>query len=461
MDDEALIAIESALDAGASFADVRIENSNGLSIEVTDGVTRSATLSYMKGAGVRALAGGIWVFIQTTDLTPEKMRETGRSAGELARSMSSRVSERFTIEAPTFRDSVRVPVKTPLRDVSIEEKMLLVKDLDEQGRRVDERIKNTVTTYREVWEELRVVNSLGSDVSFQNSLPLISSTCTSIDGDKKRQSFLSVGGRGGFELMRTDDALSVGERAAKIAIDLLSSTVVRGGTYDVVMDPELNGTMVHEAFGHACEADFWLSHSTVLEGRLGESVGPDFLNISDDPTLPNMRGTCEYDWEGTRTRKHRLVEKGMLTDLLHSLETASRLGCTPNGAARAASSMGLPIPRMSNTFMEPGDWDVNELIEDTRQGLLLCGSNYGYTEPSKGQFMFQASHGYLIEHGELGQMVSDVSLAGSILDVLNRIDAVADDFKMQPGLCGKNGQMVPEMSGGPHARIRGIPVGGV
>ncbi len=123
--------------------------------------------------------------------------------------------------------------------------------------------------------------------------------------------------------------------------------------------------------------------------------------------------------------------------------------------------MHSPLPRMSNTLMEPGDWDVDELIADTGEGILLCSFNYGYTEPSKGQFMFQASHGFLIEKGEIGQMVRDVSLAGQILEVLPKIDAVGKDFKMDAGTCGKNGQMVPDMSGGPHARIRSIPVGGM
>jgi TldD protein len=133
----------------------------------------------------------------------------------------------------------------------------------------------------------------------------------------------------------------------------------------------------------------------------------------------------------------------------------------PNGAARCQSFMYPPIPRMSNTFMERGDWSKDELIADTTHGILLCNFNYGYTEPAKGQFMFQAQYGYLIEDGEIGQMVRDVSIAGQILDVLSKVDAIADDFEMDAGTCGKSGQGVPDMSGGPHARVRAVPVGGM
>lgn len=111
--------------------------------------------------------------------------------------------------------------------------------------------------------------------------------------------------------------------------------------------------------------------------------------------------------------------------------------------------------------MEPRDWQFDELIEDTKSGILLCSFNYGYTQPAKGQFMFQASHGYIIENGEKGQMVRDVSLAGNILEVLPKIDAIGKDFELDAGTCGKGGQSIPTMTGGPHARIRGVPVGGM
>jgi TldD protein len=133
----------------------------------------------------------------------------------------------------------------------------------------------------------------------------------------------------------------------------------------------------------------------------------------------------------------------------------------PNGAARSQSFMSAPLPRMSNTFMEPRDWDVDELIQDTKNGILLCSYNYGYTQTAKGQFMFQASHGYIIENGEKGQMVRDVSLAGNILEILAKVDAIGNDFELDAGSCGKGGQAVPTMAGGPHARILDVPVGGM
>lgn len=461
MEELARAALEAAQKAGASFADVRIENTTTTIIEISDGVTKRSMASRLKGAGIRAFTDGAWAFGQTTDLTPSGMRETAVSVAKLALATREKASEKFTIDGPSFSGNSTFKLKLHFDDVAIEDKIAYTKEIDDQARDFDSRIANTRTVYGDLWTELYAANSLGTSVYMENSLPRIISAPTAKDGANRQRAFKSIGTRGGFEEYQKEDTLNLGTSAADFVIRLLESEAVKGGVFDVILDPILNGVMVHEAFGHACEADNWPAHATVLEEKVGKMVGPEHLNISDDPTLPNQRGTFDYDWEGTKTSKHRLVQDGTLVELLHSLETSSRLGMEPNGAARAQSFMSTPLPRMSNTFMEPGDWDVQELIEDTREGLLLCSFNYGYTDPAKGQFMFQANYGYMIEKGELGKMIRDVSLAGQILEILPKVDAIAKDFELEAGTCGKSGQMVPDNSGGPHARIRSIPVGGV
>jgi TldD protein len=461
MEDLAQTAIEAALNAGASFADIRIENSTTTVLEITNGVTKRSMASRLKGAGIRAFVDGAWAFAQTTDLTPKGVRNTGESVAQLALATRKKVAKKFDIDGPTFRDKLKLSVKIPFQDISVEEKIEFVKKIERQAREYDDRIINSRAIYGDLWTELYIANSLGTGIWTENSLPFIVCVATAKEGLSRQRMNKAYGVRGGYEIYAAETPQNLGESTAKMVIDLLSSKAAKGGVYNVIMDPILNGTMVHEAFGHAAEADNWPAHTTVLEDKVGERVGPDHLNLSDDPNMEGKRGSFEYDWEGTKTKKRFLVKNGILNELLHSLETSSRLNMNANGAARAQSFMFPPIPRMSNTFMEPGDWSVEELIEDTKEGLLLCNFNYGYTEPSKGQFMFQASHGYIIQNGELGKMVRDVSLAGQILEVLPKIDAIANDFELDAGSCGKGGQSVPDMSGGPHARIRAIPVGGV
>ena len=461
MEDLAQTAIDAAINSGASFADIRIENSTTTVLDINNGVTKRSLASRLKGAGIRAFVDGAWAFAQTTDLTPKGLRETGESVAQLALATREKVAEKFELEGPTYKDKFKISVKTPFEDVSLEEKLEFVKRIEKQVSEYDKRIVDSRAVYGDLWTQLYIANSFGTSIWTENSLPVTYCIATAKEGVSRQRMYKSYGVRGGYEQMEGDVPQQIGESTAKMVIDLLSSEAAKGGVYDVIMDPILNGTMVHEAFGHATEADNWPAHTTVLEDKVGERVGPDHLNISDDPRMQGMRGSFEYDWEGTKTRKRFLVKNGILTELLHSLETASRLDMEVNGAARAQSFMYPPIPRMSNTFMEPGDWSVEELIEDTKEGLLLCNFNYGYTEPSKGQFMFQASHGYIIENGEVGQMVRDVSLAGQILEILPKIDAIAKDFELDAGTCGKDLQYIPDMSGGPHARIRATPVGGM
>ncbi len=461
MEDLANAAIEAALKAGVSFADVRIENTTTTIIEINDGVSKQSMASRLKGAGIRAFIDGAWAFALTTDLTPSGMRSTGESVARMALATREKVEEKFQIDGPSFKAHSEFKVKKPFNSISIDEKMSLVKMIDDQARDYDKRISSTRSVYGDMYTELYVANSLGTTIFEENSLPRIISAPTAKEGPNRQRIFISIGVRGGFEVMDTKKAQTIGTDAAKLVIDLLSSTSVKGGSYNVVMDPILNGVMTHEAFGHAAEADNWPSHTTVLEDKIGKEVGPDHLSLIDDPTLDGQRGSYEFDWEGTKAQKRYLVKDGIFTDLLHSLETSSRLEMEPNGAARSQSYMQPPIPRMSNTFMEPGDWEVDELIEDTKNGILLCSFNYGYTRSAVGQFMFQASHGYIIENGELGQMVRDVSLAGNILEVLAKIDAIGNDFELDAGSCGKGGQAVPTMTGGPHARILDVPVGGM
>ena len=461
MEDLAEIAITSALDEGASFADIRIEDTHLTRIEINNGVSKRSLGAQLKGAGIRAFIDGAWAFAHTTDFTRDGMQQIGRQVARTALVIRNHVAEHYSLTGPSFQDKTDLKVKQPLRDIPTEEKMALTRMLDEEVRDVDQRIENTRTIYQDTVTNLAVFNSWGTKVSIFNSLPRLILRITAKENGQRQRAWGQVAGRGGFEVLNETEARNIARKSGELAISLLDSKPAKGGTYDVIIDPPLNAAMVHEAFGHPCEADNWVAETTILEGKLGERLGPEFLNISDDPNIPGWRGSFEYDWEGTKTQKRFLIKNGILTDLLHSLETASRLDMTPNGAARCQSFMFEPIPRMSNTFMERGDWDLQEMIEDTGSGILLCDYNYGYTDSSKGQFMFQASYGYLIEDGEKTQIIRDVSVAGQIIEFLSKIDAVGKDFGLSAGTCGKGEQIVPDNSGGPHTRIRQVPLGGM
>jgi len=461
MEDIAKTAIETGLKTGASFVDIRLEYTRKTNLDVVNEVTRNTILATEKGAGIRAFVDGSWAFGYTSDVTKKGIQKASESIAKMAITASKWAEERYEIEAPSFQDSIEYKAKTPVNETPVEYKIEQAKQLCKDMSQTDTRVKSARIIYRDVYTELYVANSLGTMVKEDTGRIVFIPMCTAKDEKSTQQSHLALGLTGGLGDMSDDLMQMLVEEPSQIALSLLDSKAVKGGVYDVIADPPLNGAMIHEAFGHACEGDSLTGGSSVLQDRMGTSVGPEHINLFDDPTLKGHIASFVYDWEGTRATRKQLVKDGVLSEFMHSLDTASRLEMEANGAARAMTFMHPPIPRMSNTFMEPGDWDLDELIEDTKDGIIMCNVDYGYTDSTKGSFMFKSVHGQLIEKGERTDVVRDASIAGQILDILPKIDAICNDFFYDAGSCGTQGQKAWVMSGGPHIRLKQVPVGGV
>jgi len=460
MENLAELAIETGLDLGMSFVDIRMETTRMTSLEVVKGVTMKTLIANHTGAGIRAFTKGSWAFGHTSDLTVSGIRKAVESLSRMASATTKWVDMDFEIDAPAFSGKAKYRAKGPINKATIEEKIEVAQSIDRQLRQADSRVMHTRVLYRDVWTDRYVANSLQTETRQETGQITITPICTVKESANVQKVAIAYGLTGGLGDISRQAMYNLGTKPAKIAVDLLDSVSLKGGVYDVIADPVLNGAMIHEAFGHACEADNHTAGSSVLKGKLNSAIGQETISITDDPTLEHHIGSYEYDSEGTPARKRELVRDGVLTEFLHDLDTAARLEMEPNGAARAMSFMHLPIPRMSNTFMEPGDWDLDELIQDTKHGVLMCDVNYGYANSSKGQFMFQAPYGYQIQDGERTKMVRDASIAGLITDILWKIDGVSSDFSYDVGECGTQNQTALVMSGGPHVRIRQVPVGG-
>jgi TldD protein len=212
--------------------------------------------------------------------------------------------------------------------------------------------------------------------------------------------------------------------------------------------------------GHGLEADHIQKGASVYAGKLGERVAGPHLTAYDDGTLPGEWGTDAIDDEGTPTQRTAVIEEGKLTSLLYDLLRARADGATSTGNGRRESFRHLPIPRMTNTFIAPGEATPQELIGEVERGFYAAGFAGGQVDPTTGDFVFGVSEGYLIEGGRVTKPCRGATLIGNCLDALRRIDAVADDFEMKTGFCGKGGQRVPVGTGQGHVRIDALTVGG-
>jgi len=377
MENLAELAIETGLDLGMSFVDIRIETTRMTSLEVVKGVTMKTIIANHTGAGIRAFTKGSWAFGHTSDLTSSSIKKAVESLSQMASATAKWVDMDFEIDAPTFSGKAKYKAKSPINNATIEEKIEVAQSIDQQLLQADSRVMDTRVRYRDVWTDRYVANSLQTETHQETGQINITPICTAKESASIQKAAIGYGLTGGLGDISRQVMYDLGTKPAKIAVDLLDSVSLKGGVYDVIADPVLNGAMIHEAFGHACEAGNHTSGSSVLKGRLNSPVGPETISITDDPTREHDIGSYKYDSEGTPARKRELVRDGVLKEFLHDLDTAARLEMEPNGAARAMSFMHPPIPRMSNTFMEPGDWGLDELIHDTKHGILMCDVNYG------------------------------------------------------------------------------------
>ena len=259
----------------------------------------------------------------------------------------------------------------------------------------------------------------------------------------------------GFEVIKEGNVSQKAENAKNRALRLLSAKPCPKGEFNVILDPELAGVFIHEAVGHASEADLVLQNDSVFKDKIGEIVGSEHVSVIDNPLIEKSFGYYKYDSEGVKGSETKIIENGVLKNYLHTRETAGRLNMETTGNARA-EGLNKPIVRMSNTYIKPGDWKFDELMEDTKNGIFLKGSRGGQVDTGKGLFQFNAVEAFLIENGELTTPLRDAGLSGEILDILHNIDAVSDEFKLSVGYCGKGGQSVPVGDGGGSIRTKTV-----
>ncbi|MCS7279882.1 MAG: TldD/PmbA family protein [Thermodesulfobacteriaceae bacterium] len=251
------------------------------------------------------------------------------------------------------------------------------------------------------------------------------------------------------------------ERASSLALTLLSARKAPAGIMPVVLSGEAGGTMIHEAVGHGFEADHAEEGLSIYSGKLGEKVASPFITVIDDPTLSHLFGFYPYDDEGTEAQKVVLIEKGVLKNFLYDKFFALKHGKISNGHGRRESFRDLPIPRMSNTYIERGPHKPEEIVKSIDSGLLVKKMGGGEVNPLTGDFVFEIREGYYIYKGEIAYPIKGANLVGNGPKVLEIIDMVGDDLHFEPGFCGKDGQRVPVSDGQPTLRIPEITVGGV
>jgi len=435
------------------FHDLRVIRGKGTRIVLDNGELDEISESFFEGAAIRALAGGSWGFVQTDSLDdlPGDLERARRAARRIAG------DERLDLAPSIPGKSAKVPVKKDPASLSLEEKVDLLREIEKAAK--VEAVGSTQAVYNELLLKTDYSSSDGRDLEAEATRVGFYVTAVASRSGLYQAGMESRAGACGLELFEDVDAVGLARRAGETAVALLDAKAPRGGAYPVVVDQELGGVFVHEAVGHAAEADIVLEGGSILEGKIGERIGSELVTVKDDPSLP-LYGFYPFDDEGSATEETVLVDDGVLTSYLHSRETAARLGGVPRNARAQGNSR--PVVRMSNTYIPPGrdGWSLPEILEEMKDGVYLLGSRGGQVSTAEGIFQFNAKRGYLVRGGEMTSLLRDVSLSGHILEILERVTAVGDDLSFNSGRCGKSGQLVPVSDGSPHLLIEEAAVGG-
>ncbi|MEM4389620.1 MAG: TldD/PmbA family protein [Candidatus Micrarchaeia archaeon] len=402
------------------------------------------------GFAFRVLANGSWGFAAANQ--ENGLEDAFRRAVRLAK--AGRGESRLS-EQKAERGRVRARWKKSFVDMNVEDKIAELREAEGALRMPG--ITNTAVSYSDWLQEKVFLSSEGCEVIEETAAVYASLNAVARKGGALGTGSERIGARGGWEVV--GGLFERAPRAAQKALRALSAPRVRAGLYTVIVDGEMAGVLAHEAIGHACEADGVMAGDSILEDMVGRRVAAECVTIVDDPSRAGALGGYAFDDEGTRARRKVLVEDGVLRGFLHSRETAAKFGVRSTGNARAMGYASVPLVRMSNTFFERGRMKREEIF-DVRSALYVRGMRGGQVIPKNGTYVFTAEEGFVVERGEIKGAVRDVLLTGMILTTLKRVDAVADDFALSPGMCGKAGQSVPVSDGGPHIRIRGVWVGG-
>ena len=454
-------ALEASSQQGVAFCESRIQRRIVTRIILNHGHYKQVTYGIERGVGVRILYRNAWGFCSSTRLNPRSVTETCRKAVQLSRSLSHHVKEDVILsEEPVVREEIRQKVTNPPSKIDIGEKMKLTCELYREVRGINQHVVNAEIRYEDFEIDEVLATSEGTELISRRVGLSVGIDAVAKSGEKMVSCSERTGGIGGFEIVDKDKLLTSARSAAARSLELLGGKTAPSGRFTVITDPKLTGVFAHEAIGHACEADAIVAEESILRGKLGNKVGSDLVTICDDSTVPNGWGSQEYDAEGVRTRNRTLVEKGIMTSLILDRKSAGKLGTRSNGGARTQSYEYPPIVRMSNTYVQPGEENLEELLEDIDYGILLKGSRGGAVDVAQGIFQFNAEEARLIEKGKTTIPLLNVSMSGLILETLSNVSGVSDDFELSIGTCGKSGQSVPVGDGGPFLRIKDVVVGG-
>jgi TldD protein len=444
-----------AIDLGELYFQRRVRE--GWMLE--DGSVRNGSWDVDQGVGVRAIAGTGTCFAYADAISLPALLDAADSARAITRAgQRKQVRVGTAVTAPRRYDS-----DDPTAAGQAADRVELLRNIDAYVRSLDSRVSQVSVNLGASHDVIVVAASDGVLAGDVRPLVRLDIRVLMEEGDRREQGFSGGGGRFGLdELMAAETWQEFAREAVRQGAVNLGAEEAPAGYMTVVLGPGWPGVLLHEAVGHGLEGDFNRKGISAFSNRIGETVASAACTIVDDGTLDRRRGSLTIDDEGTPTGCTTLIENGHLVGYMQDKLNARLMGVAPTGNGRRESFAHLPMPRMTNTYMLPGEHDPGEILASVKDGIYAVNFNGGQVDITSGKFVFAASEAYRVRNGKIGPAIKGATLIGNGPDVLTRVGMVGNDLKLDTGVgvCGKEGQSLPVGVGQPTLRIDGLTVGG-
>jgi TldD protein len=444
--------LSTALSRGGEYADIFLEDTRISSLELQDGTVSQAQQVMLYGAGIRVVQGTQTGYAYTMDLSLEAMNQAARFAGSLPCNGN-------TIEIPSLKPTPLLTPETPLLEPDASKSILL--SINRRAHEISPLVVRVKATIAQRMQNIKFVCSEGT--GFTDRRPrttLFISVVMQKDGNTQ----MGYGSRmyqRGAEFITPELVEELLQESIQQALFLFDAKQIEGSEMPVVMAAGSSGILMHEAIGHAFEADFIRTGESIFSGKLGQRICDSHITIVDDGTLPNDAGMLRYDDEGTPGQKTILVDKGILTNYMHDRISARHFGVQSTGNGRRESFRHMPLPRMRSTYMCAGEATEEDIIHSVKRGIYAQTFTNGQVQIGAGDFTFFMKKGWLIENGRLTTPLRDMNIIGNGPQALQHIGMVADNLRIDhsAGMCGKGGQRVGVSQGLPTVLVDKLVVG--
>ncbi|MEZ8825653.1 metalloprotease TldD [Vibrio amylolyticus] len=445
------------------YADIYFQSSWHESLVLEDSIIKDGSFNIDCGVGVRAVSGEKTGFAYSDQIQLDGLNQSAIAARGIAqRGQSAKVKTFSRHDNQAYYAAVN-----PLESWKKQQKTELLKELDAYIRTKEPLIQEVSVSLSGVHENVLVAATDGTYAGDIRPLVRLSISVLAQKGDRRERGSSGGGGRFGYDFFLSGSegaqiAYQFADEAIRQALVNLEAVAAPAGAMPVVLGSGWPGVLLHEAVGHGLEGDFNRKESSVFSGKIGEMVTSKHCTIVDDGTLKDLRGSLNVDDEGVSGQYNTLIENGKLKGYMQDKLNARLMNVAPTGNGRRESYAHLPMPRMTNTYMLPGEHSPEEIISTVKKGLYAPNFGGGQVDITSGKFVFSASEAYMIEDGKITHPVKGATLIGSGIEAMQQVSMVGNDLSLDRGVgvCGKAGQSVPVGVGQPTLKLDMLTVGG-